>query len=367
MSKGISIHIGLNAIDATHYGTTGALKGCENDANAMKKIADSVAYKSTAILTKDATSTRVLSELFRASQELERGDVLLLTYAGHGAQVKDLTAEEEDGLDETWCLYDRMLLDDELYSMWSKFKPGVKIVVISDSCHSGTITREIFLGDEKVFVYGPAVTYRCLDPKVADAAFNKFKYLYSGIKLNIPRGIESVIGATVMLISGCQDNQLSGDGKDNGLFTSKLLQVWNNGEFTGTYKTFHQQICGLMPPVQTPNYSVIGIIDASFEKRKPFVISEMRSIALGDQDGDDGKWRKLNWSLDVDEAYVNGLSEDELSSYLKGMVDTALMPAYIKFRTIGSQIILPRGGEISGGCSVGDKGWGCEVHGGWTF
>lgn len=363
MSKGISIHIGLNFIDLAHYGTTGTLKGCENDANAMKKIAEASGFKPTVILNKDATSTRILSELYRASQELNKGDILLLTYAGHGSQVKDLMGEEVDGKDETWCLYDRMLLDDELYNMWSKFKTGVKIVVVSDSCHSGTITREIYLKNE--IMYGPISTYRCLDPEIANHTFEKFNYLYGGIKFTVPREIKSEIGATVLLISGCQDNQLSGDGNDNGLFTSKLLEVWNGGLFTGTYKNFHQKICEIMPVVQTPNYDVIGMIDVDFEKQKPFVLFESRS-GIEEIDRDD-KWRKLSWSLDVDEAYINGLSEDELGTYLKGMVDTALLPVYKKYRTIGSQIILPRGGEIHGECTAGDKGWGCSVGGSIRF
>ena len=52
--------------------------------------------------------------------------------------------ENEDGYDETWVLYDRQLVDDELYTLWSKFAPGVRIVVLSDSCHSGTAIRETF-------------------------------------------------------------------------------------------------------------------------------------------------------------------------------------------------------------------------------
>jgi hypothetical protein len=37
--------------------------------------------------------------------------------------------------------------------------------------------------------------------------------------------------ATILLLSGCQDNQLSHDGAFNGLFTSQLLKVWKNGLF----------------------------------------------------------------------------------------------------------------------------------------
>ena len=69
--------------------------------------------------------------------------MFLLTYSGHGSQVPDKNGDEtEDGYDETWVLYDRQLVDDELYALWSKFAAGVRIVVLSDSCHSGTAIRE---------------------------------------------------------------------------------------------------------------------------------------------------------------------------------------------------------------------------------
>ena len=52
-----------------------------------------------------------------------------------------MSGDEADKQDETWCLYDGQLIDDELYFELSRFKAGVRILVLSDSCHSGTVTR----------------------------------------------------------------------------------------------------------------------------------------------------------------------------------------------------------------------------------
>ena len=38
-------------------------------------------------------------------------------------------------------LYDRQLIDDELYQLWSAFTAKVRIVMLSDSCHSGTVAK----------------------------------------------------------------------------------------------------------------------------------------------------------------------------------------------------------------------------------
>src|SRR4030065_82189 len=56
---------------------------------------------------------------------------------------------EDDGLDETWCLYDGEFLDDELFELWTKFQPGVRILAFSDSCHSGTVLKMIKSDFEK--------------------------------------------------------------------------------------------------------------------------------------------------------------------------------------------------------------------------
>ena len=52
----------------------------------------------------------------------------------------------------------------------------------------------------------------------------------------------SEVGATVLLISGCQDDQLSRDGFKNGAFTGKLLSVWDEGAWKGGYPAFHEAI-----------------------------------------------------------------------------------------------------------------------------
>ena len=68
------------------------------------------------ILNDQATSDRVITELGQAAQQLDAGDMLFLTYSGHGGQVPDLTGENSNGLDDTWVLYDRMVLGHELYA-----------------------------------------------------------------------------------------------------------------------------------------------------------------------------------------------------------------------------------------------------------
>jgi hypothetical protein len=77
--------------------------------------------------------------------------------------------------------------------------------------------------------------------------------------------------ASVLLISGCQDNQTSMDGDHNGAFTEQLLKIWNHGQYVGTYTRFHAAIKAGMLPSQTPNLFTLGPTTA-FAKQQPFLV-----------------------------------------------------------------------------------------------
>jgi hypothetical protein len=330
MARGISIHIGLNNIDPAYYGTGNELAGCINDARDMQSLGVAQGFQTTLMTDEGATAEAVIAAISGAANTLRAGDILLLTYSGHGSQVPDKNGDEPDGKDETWCLYDRMLIDDELYSLWSQFQSGVRICVLSDSCHSGSVvraqqTRELmgsssFNGEFRNLVMPAAdrkvtrlvqkrsappparptagyagapppstsaaasistsapvdvsrVKFRFLPPEAAIGAYEKGKSLYDSVQRVIGRNAKEAVQASVILISGCQDNQLSADGASNGLFTEKLKEVWQDGGFSGDYPGFHKAVAAKMPISQSPNYFKAGAGDSVFEKQRPFTVT----------------------------------------------------------------------------------------------
>lgn len=283
-----SLHLGLNAVSPAHYGGwSGDLSACEADADDMRAIAASKGMKPTVLMTKQATRAAVLAALRKAAKALKRGDLFLLTYSGHGGQVPDVTGEEADRQDETWCLWDGQLIDDELYLELSKFAAGVRILVLSDSCHSGTVTRDVVPGTPRPRMMPPAIarrTYRnhqaFYDQLQHDVAKEAGKAgvidpdtALAQVAVNSPRltTVVNTFAPSVILISGCQDNQTSMDGDFNGAFTGRLLQVWNNGRFTGNYTQFRNMIVAGLPPTQTPNLFVLGSA-AAFLAQRPFTV-----------------------------------------------------------------------------------------------
>jgi metacaspase-1 len=279
MAKGISIHIGLNSVDPAHYNDwDGRLNACEQDAKDMQAIADAKGFEPQVLLTKEATAEPVTEKIRQAAAELEKGDMLLLSYSGHGGQVPDTNSDEKgDAMDETWVLYDRQLVDDELYALWAAFEPGVRIFVLSDSCHSGSVTRDLFNAlipkiVEKGMIDDEAPRTKDLPRDVQDATYRAHEELYRQIQSSHQSGEDVDVGASVILISGCQDNQLSLDGERNGLFTQTLLGVWSDGAFEGTYRQFWKAIGAKMPPTQSPNLFSTGAPNRAFLGQTPLTI-----------------------------------------------------------------------------------------------
>lgn len=82
----------------------------------------------------------------------QEGDIAVLYFAGHGSQCRDRNGDEPDEQDETLLFHDsrsegiKDLSDDELNSLLTRLHGKTKhVVVILDSCNSGTATR---IGDD---------------------------------------------------------------------------------------------------------------------------------------------------------------------------------------------------------------------------
>jgi len=290
MSKGISIHIGMHHYDSEHYGDEGLLETCEQDAMDMRDIADSQNFDSTLLLTEEATCDKLIEKLRLASRTLVAGDMLFFSYSGHGGSVPDRDGDEgaDDYADETMCLYDRQFIDDELAQLWTLFDEGVRILVVSDSCHSGTVTKAPKIkkedSDEDDI---PAFKVKTLSYRKALEVYRKNKTAYEELFENMLPVDKKEIKASIKLIAGCQDDEFSFvlPYAQNSLFTDKLNKIWDSGQFVGTTDEFFEQIKEAVSSVelkdeygkiltQTPNLYTIGKEDPEFDSQRPFGIYE---------------------------------------------------------------------------------------------
>lgn len=259
MAKGYSLSIGVNNVDPIHYqGWSGDLEQPCNDVAAVCGKAKRAGFETKTLLTKEATRENVVRGIKEAAQKLDDGDLFFLYYSGHGGQVPDLTGTEKDGLSETWCLHDGQLLDKELYTLWPEFKQGVRVFVVSDSCHSGTVTKMVpdLSGNRLIAKNMPDEYIK----KVFDGNQPFYHKIYEDLALLPKRAIQ----VRVMLIGSCRDDQSSYAfaNSDFSLFTDFFKDI-GDVTYKDAVKMLRAKIRNRVGTLQTPAIYLVG-------KRVPF-------------------------------------------------------------------------------------------------
>lgn len=246
MAKGYSLHVGLDYVSAKHYkGKEWPLDVAVNDMNSMHLLAVKQGFESIVCLENEAaTISAFKSEIRAIRDQVEKGDIFLLTYSGHGYQTEDLDGDEEegDGMDENLCLFNGLFVDDKLNRLFCEFPEGVRILMVADCCHGGSIHK-----------YG-------LETLVAPP----------------PKKKQAEPKASVILLSGTADNQEAYEGDKNGRFTDVLVEIWDEGRFNGNYSAFQTAIIYRVLMKYGAQQSIVlnhsGSRNAEFGSQKPFTV-----------------------------------------------------------------------------------------------
>lgn len=291
-SHGISLHVGLNSIDPGHYaGWDGALKACEADAVAMEALARREGFETQMLLTSDATRSNVVEQIKRAASELKGDDMFLFTISGHGGRIPDFNQDEDhDGdqkMDETLCLFDFQLADDELFMLWSEFRAGVRVLAVPDTCHSGSMIK--FGPSAPATLFGRELTLpvgvRAMPPwieervwRANEAAYREASRSYSALKESVlTNPLSTPVKASVLNLGACKDEQVAMDGSEHGAFTGAMLRVWDEGRFRGDYRAFRAAIdAQIDSPSQTPQLFERLVVEPKFVHDRPFTLQPTR-------------------------------------------------------------------------------------------
>ena len=174
-----AVLIGINDYKAK---AVPSLFGSVNDVAAVKQILLTrwgFSPENIQTLTdKEATRAAILNALRQIVRESGPEDTVVVHYSGHGSQVQDLNGDEEDGLDETLVPYDGRtpgvtdIVDDELDQIFSGLR-AKSVLIVLDSCHSGTATRSVEFRargvpqDDRIDLYREStISTRAIVPRV---------------------------------------------------------------------------------------------------------------------------------------------------------------------------------------------------------
>jgi hypothetical protein len=239
----LALCIGIN----DYPGTENDLAGCRNDADDWSAALLARGFDTSRLLDSEATGTAIREGIRALLTRATPGDTVVITYSGHGTWVPDTNGDEPDHRDEALCPYDIAengpLLDDDLHDLFAGAAQDVRTILISDSCHSGTLTRLNHpIGDHP----GRA---RFLAPSTFLPAPQRLR---AALTPRTPRAPRS----TALLLAGCRDDEYSYDatfdGRPNGAFTYVALTALASLPDNATYRDWLHAIRDRLPSQDYP-------------------------------------------------------------------------------------------------------------------
>ena len=199
------------------------LEGCKNDALAIYSIITSKfgfdPNNIDTLLDESATRDGILNAMKQLLEKSNPGDIAFIYYAGHGSEVKNSLSFETDKKDQTivpenaWQEGIRDIRDKELSKIFNDFiDKKIKLTVIFDCCHSGSISRGPNVSSDKIR-FMPMANWDSKDPS----------------KYEIP---ELRSDGNFLIFSAAQSNenaaeQMDDQGIHHGVFTSALIEALN--------------------------------------------------------------------------------------------------------------------------------------------
>ena len=254
----VALCIGIN----DYPGTQNDLSGCLNDAKDWAAALQGRGFAVTSLFDSKATKAAMVSGMKKLIGAAKSGDSVVITYSGHGTFVPDTSGDEPDGRDEGLCPYDihkgNVLLDDEIHQLFAKRAAGVKVVLLSDSCHSGSVIRWAPPDPDSTAPrprFLPPAAWLPADKLPKAASGEVATHGREGPRALAWLGALSLAGGD-LLMAGCRDQEYSYDanfgGRPNGAFTYYALKSLKPLAAGATYADWYRAIRNYLPGASYP-------------------------------------------------------------------------------------------------------------------
>lgn len=252
--------IGIN----DYPGTGSDLRGCVNDANDWAATLGGRGFTVSKLLDSQATKAAMVEAFAGLIGGAKDGDTVVITFSGHGTLAPDTSGDEIDGYDEALCPYDihqgKVLLDDEIHELFNKRPAGARLILISDSCHSGTVTRNAPQDPDATEAprirFLPLANWLPEDQLPKGAGGRPLTTLPVSQVFSPWSGVIKTAGD--LLMAGCEEgpDHFSYDAnfrnRPNGAFTYYALRTLKDLPATASYRDWHAAIRRFLPSTNYP-------------------------------------------------------------------------------------------------------------------
>lgn len=150
-----AVCIGLTAVDPRFYdGWAGDCPGCDIDARDLYDLFSKNGFTAKLILNAAATWKAVRETILDTAKGMQPNELLVITMSGHGGQMPDDDGDETDKMDETICLWDGQVRDDEFLKLIAELPRGIRLALINDQCHSEGNFRAFMRATQQAVSFG---------------------------------------------------------------------------------------------------------------------------------------------------------------------------------------------------------------------
>lgn len=136
----VAVVVALAQVDPqANNGWYGECSDCTVDGDVIKLWCDESDIPTIYLKNQQATRSNVFAAVRLAWRQLSDDGLLFFYESSHGGQLADNNGDEEDGQDETLCLYDGQVRDDDLAGLWQQIRtPRQRVWYVTDCCEAGT-------------------------------------------------------------------------------------------------------------------------------------------------------------------------------------------------------------------------------------
>lgn len=194
-----------------------------------------------------ATHRQVTAALADLAARARPGDLVMLTFAGHGGRLLDAEGARghaEELVRECWHLVDAPFSDADLAGALARFADGVRVLVVSESCFAGGMAS--LLNDHPDYQARHHARRERAERWLADA----------------PPDGGGRSGPSVRFFLAAPEDNAAFASRRTGAFTRALLTAYSEPASAGTYRDFWRAVVAAFARLQV-KYADTPVFDES--------------------------------------------------------------------------------------------------------